>query len=69
MREALLQKALEQITRPADPKGGRYFTLYAPRQKGEKGQEARHRFARRHRKNRVPHRYGMAEISLAGRHY
>jgi hypothetical protein len=35
MREALLQKALEQITRPADPKGGRYFTLYAPRQTGK----------------------------------
>ena len=35
MREALLQKAVEQITRPADPKGGRYFTLYAPRQTGK----------------------------------
>ena len=35
MREALLQKALEQIVRPADPKGGRYFTLYAPRQTGK----------------------------------
>jgi hypothetical protein len=35
MREAQLQQALEQITRPADPKGGRYFTLYAPRQTGK----------------------------------
>jgi len=34
-REALLQKAVEQIARPADPKGGRYFTLYAPRQTGK----------------------------------
>jgi len=35
LREALLQKALAQITHPADPKGGRYFTLYAPRQTGK----------------------------------
>jgi hypothetical protein len=35
MREALMQQALEQIIRPEDPKGGRYFTLYAPRQTGK----------------------------------
>jgi predicted AAA+ superfamily ATPase len=35
MREAQLQQALEQIIRPEDPKGGRYFTLYAPRQTGK----------------------------------
>lgn len=35
MREALIEKALAQIAHPADPKGGRYFTLYAPRQTGK----------------------------------
>jgi len=35
MREALLQKTLGQIIRPDDPKGGRYITLYAPRQTGK----------------------------------
>lgn len=35
MREELVQKALAQIAHSADPKGGRYFTLYAPRQTGK----------------------------------